>query len=116
VGLVAVPIDGQPPVSEDGQTLLDDNPESGPTNRDAEGNVVNVLKGGPPATGMRMRAWRLSSQAVSPIAPATAPVSQEVQGHATRHSSGAGSAQRRHPEQVVESKQMERDEGRPPVE
>jgi hypothetical protein len=49
-----VTIDGHPTVSEDGQTLLDDNPESGPTIRDAEGNVVDVLRGGPLVTGVRM--------------------------------------------------------------
>ena len=49
-----VTIDGHPTVSEDGQTLLDDNPESGPTIRDADGNVVDVLRGGPPVTGVRM--------------------------------------------------------------
>jgi hypothetical protein len=49
-----VTIDGHPTVSEDGQTLFDDNPESGPTIRDAAGNVVDVLRGGPPATGVRM--------------------------------------------------------------
>src|SRR5829696_1112534 len=49
-----VTIDGHPTVSEDGQTLRDDNPESGPTIRDAAGNVIDVLWGGPPATGVRM--------------------------------------------------------------
>ncbi len=49
-----VTIDGHPTVSEDGQTLLDDNPESGPTIRDAVGNVIDVPRGGPPATGVRM--------------------------------------------------------------
>src|SRR5215216_5212920 len=49
-----ITIDGYPTVSEDGQALLDDNPESGPTIRDATGNVIDVLRGGPPATGVRM--------------------------------------------------------------
>ena len=49
-----VTIDGHPTVSEDGQTLRDDNPESGPTIRDAAGNVVDVPRGGPPVTGVRM--------------------------------------------------------------
>jgi hypothetical protein len=49
-----VTIDGHPTVSDDGQTLRDDNPESGPTIRDADGNVVDVLKGGPPVTAVRM--------------------------------------------------------------
>ena len=49
-----VTIDGYPTVSEDGQTLLDDNPESGPTIRDAAGTIVDVLRGGPPVTGVRM--------------------------------------------------------------
>lgn len=50
-----VTIDGHPTVSEDGQTLRDDNPESGPTIRDAAGTVVDVLLGGPLVTGVRMR-------------------------------------------------------------
>ena len=49
-----VTIDGYPTVSEGGQTLLDDNPESGPTVRDAAGNIIDVVKGGPPVTGVRM--------------------------------------------------------------
>ena len=49
-----ITIDGYPTVSEDGQALLDDNPESGPTIRDATGNVIDVLKGGPPVTAVRM--------------------------------------------------------------
>ena len=49
-----VTIDGHPTVSEDGQTLRDDNPESGPTIRDAAGTVVDVPRGGPPVTGVRM--------------------------------------------------------------
>jgi hypothetical protein len=49
-----VTIDGHPTVSEDGQTLRDDNPESGPTIRDAQGTVLDVLRGGPPVTGVRM--------------------------------------------------------------
>jgi hypothetical protein len=49
-----VTIDGHPTVSEDGQTLRDDNPESGPTIRDVAGNVFDVPRGGPPATGVRM--------------------------------------------------------------
>jgi hypothetical protein len=49
-----VTIDGHPTVSDDGQTLRDDNPESGPTIRDADGNVVDILKGGPPVTAVRM--------------------------------------------------------------
>src|SRR5215212_2282402 len=49
-----VTIDGYPTVSEDGQTLLDDNPESGPTIRDVAGNILDVLKGGPPVTAVRM--------------------------------------------------------------
>jgi hypothetical protein len=49
-----VTINGHPTVSEDGQTLRDDNPESGPTIRDADGNVLDVLRGGPLVTGVRM--------------------------------------------------------------
>ncbi len=50
-----VTIDAFPTVSEDGQTLLDDDPRSGPIIRDAAGTVVADLRGsGPPATGVRM--------------------------------------------------------------
>jgi hypothetical protein len=50
-----VTIDGHPTVSEDGQTLLDDDPRSGPVIRDAAGTVVADLRGsGPPATAVRM--------------------------------------------------------------
>jgi hypothetical protein len=52
-----VTIDGHPTVSEDGQTLVDDSPETTVTIRDAAGAVVNVITGadlGPPATGVRM--------------------------------------------------------------
>src|SRR5215216_2719356 len=49
-----VTIDGHPTVSEDGQSLRDDNPESGPTIRDAAGTILDVLRGGPPVTGVRM--------------------------------------------------------------
>jgi len=51
-----VEIDAYPVVSEDGQTLLDDDPRSGPLIRDEAGNVVANLRGtgGPPATGVRM--------------------------------------------------------------
>ena len=41
-------------MSEDGPTLLDDNPESGPTVRDAAGNIIDVVRGGQPVTGARM--------------------------------------------------------------
>ena len=51
----SVTIDAYPVVSEDGQTLLDDDPRSGPIIRDAAGTVVADLRGtGPPATGVRM--------------------------------------------------------------
>ncbi len=55
-----VTIDAYPVVSEDGQTLRDDDPRSGPIIRDAAGNVVADLRGtgGPPVTGIRMGvAW-----------------------------------------------------------
>jgi hypothetical protein len=52
--VATVTIDGHPTVSEDGQTLRDDNPESGPTIRDAEGNVIDVPRGGLVVTGVRM--------------------------------------------------------------
>jgi hypothetical protein len=53
----SVTIDGHPVVSEDGQTLVDDAPETTITIRDAAHNVVEVVKpypGGVPATGVRM--------------------------------------------------------------
>ncbi|HEY7037110.1 MAG TPA: hypothetical protein VH482_37665, partial [Thermomicrobiales bacterium] len=50
-----VTIDAYPVVSEDGQTLFDDDPRSGPIIRDAAGAVVADLRGsGPPARGVRM--------------------------------------------------------------
>jgi len=51
-----VTIDGYPTVSEDGQTLRDDDPRSGPVLRDATGTLVADLRGsgGPPVTGVRM--------------------------------------------------------------
>jgi hypothetical protein len=55
-----VTIDGHPTVGEDGQAFLDDNPDSGPTIRDAAGNVIDVLRGGPPVTGVRMDVGRPS--------------------------------------------------------
>jgi hypothetical protein len=63
-----VTIDGYPTVSEDGQTLLDDNPESGPTIRDATGNVINELRGGPPVTGVRMGVGSPGFPEASPVA------------------------------------------------
>jgi hypothetical protein len=50
----SITVDGHPVVSEDGQSLVDDSPESGPTIRDAQGTVLDVLRGGPPVTGVRM--------------------------------------------------------------
>jgi hypothetical protein len=53
----SVTIDGHPRVSEDGQSIVDDDPETTITVRDATHNVVDVIKpfpGGPPATGVRM--------------------------------------------------------------
>jgi hypothetical protein len=53
----SVTIDGYPVVSEDGQTLVDDSPETTITFRDAAGTVVNVVKpatAGARATGVRM--------------------------------------------------------------
>jgi hypothetical protein len=50
-----VTIDAHPIVSEDGQTILDDDPRSGPIIRDAVGTLVADLRGsGPPVTGVRM--------------------------------------------------------------
>ena len=52
-----VTIDGHPRVSDDGQTLIDDAPETTVTVRDAANTIVNVITpspGGPAATGVRM--------------------------------------------------------------
>jgi len=54
----SVTIDGHPRVSDDGQSIVDEAPETTITIRDAAHNVVDVIKpypGGPPATGVRMR-------------------------------------------------------------
>ena len=50
----SVTVDGHPTVSEDGQTFVDDSPDSGPTIRDAADNVVAAPRGQPPVTGVRM--------------------------------------------------------------
>ena len=50
----SVTIDGHPTASEDGQSFVDDSPETGPTIRDSAGNVLDVVRGGPPVTGVRM--------------------------------------------------------------
>jgi hypothetical protein len=52
-----VTIDGHPRVSDDGQSFVDDAPETTITIRDAAGSVVEVIHpfpGAPPATGVRM--------------------------------------------------------------
>ncbi len=50
----SITIDGFPVVSEDGQTLLDDSPETTVTIRDADGVILDAIRGGPPVTGIRM--------------------------------------------------------------
>jgi hypothetical protein len=50
----SVTIDGHPVVSADGQSFVDDSPETSATIRDAQGTVLDVLRGGPPVTGVRM--------------------------------------------------------------
>jgi hypothetical protein len=52
--LGTVTIDGHPRVSDDGQTIIDDAPETTVTIRDATNTIVDVISGGPPATGVRM--------------------------------------------------------------
>jgi hypothetical protein len=54
--LGSVTIDGHPKVSDDGQTIIDDAPETTVTIRDAANTIVNVVNGppSPPATGIRM--------------------------------------------------------------
>lgn len=52
-----ITIDGHPQVSDDGQRIVDEAPETTITIRDAAHNVVDVIKpypGAPPATGVRM--------------------------------------------------------------
>jgi hypothetical protein len=70
-----VEIDAYPVVSEDGQTLLDDDPRSGPLIRDAAGNVIANLRGtgGPPATGVRMGVGVPGIPAATPEAGTPAP-------------------------------------------
>jgi hypothetical protein len=50
----SVTIDGHPRVSDDGMTIIDDSPETTITIRDAAHNVLDVVTGLPPATGVRM--------------------------------------------------------------
>ena len=50
----SVTIDGHPVVSEDGQSLVDDAPETTITVRDPVGNVVAVVPGSGGVTGTRM--------------------------------------------------------------
>jgi hypothetical protein len=51
-----VTIDGHPRVSDDGQSIIDDAPETTVTVRDAANAIVEVIPGppNPPATGIRM--------------------------------------------------------------
>lgn len=49
-------VNGHPMVSEDGETFVDDSPESMITIYDPVGSVVTVLSGGPPVTASRIRA------------------------------------------------------------
>ena len=64
----SITVDGHPVASEDGQSLVDDSPESGPTIRDAQGNVLDVLRGGPPVTGVRMGVGAPGFPAATPAA------------------------------------------------
>jgi hypothetical protein len=64
----SITVDGHPVVSEDGQSIVDDSPESGPTIRDAQGIVLDVLRGGPPVTGIRMGVGAPGFPEVSPTA------------------------------------------------
>ncbi|MFL5760618.1 MAG: hypothetical protein ACJ789_12900 [Thermomicrobiales bacterium] len=68
-----VEIDAYPVVSEDGQTLRDDDPRSGPLIRDAAGNIVANLRGtdAPPATGVRMGVGASGLSEGTPSATAT---------------------------------------------
>jgi hypothetical protein len=52
----SVTIDGHPRVSDDGQSFIDDAPETTVTVRDAANAIVAVIPGppAPPATGVRM--------------------------------------------------------------
>jgi hypothetical protein len=67
----SVTIDGYPVVSEDGQTLVDDSPETTITMRDAAGNVVNIVKpatSGARATGVRMGVGKPGFPEATPMA------------------------------------------------
>jgi hypothetical protein len=66
--VATVTIDAHPTVSEDGQTFRDDNPESGPTIRDAAGTIIDVPRGAPPATGVRMGVGSPGLPGVTPMA------------------------------------------------
>src|SRR4051794_28269928 len=72
----SVTIDGHPVVSEDGQTIVDDSPETMITVRDAAGNTVDIVKpnpGGPPATGVRMGVGAPGLPTGTPTAATPAP-------------------------------------------
>jgi hypothetical protein len=68
----SVTIDGHPVVSEDGQTFLDESPESGPTIRDAAGTVLRVVRDGPRVVGVRMGVGNPGIPAPGPATPAAA--------------------------------------------
>jgi hypothetical protein len=71
----SVTIDGHPVVSEDGQTLVDDAPETTVTIRDAAGTIVAVIPGTPTvhATAIRMGVGAPGFPAATPGTATPAP-------------------------------------------
>jgi hypothetical protein len=71
----SVTIDGHPRVSDDGQTFIDDAPETTVTVRDAANAVVDVIPGppAPPATGVRMGVGAPGFPAATPAASTPTP-------------------------------------------
>lgn len=70
-----VTVEGHPTVSEDGQTFVDDDPETTVTIRDPLGNIVQVIPGdaSPPVYGTRIGVGSVVYPAATPAAgtPAT---------------------------------------------
>jgi hypothetical protein len=65
--------EGYPAISEDGQTLLDENTRGGVTVRDATNAVLSVNEGGPPITGVRMAVGAPGFPEPDPAAASPAP-------------------------------------------
>jgi len=67
-----VTIDAYQTVSEDGQTFVSDE-RSSVTIRDAQNNVIDVIRGGPPAIGTRMAVGAPGFPEPSPATASPAP-------------------------------------------